>query len=249
MYYEIHGSGDPLVLIHGGGSTINTSFGKVLPLFAKSFKVIAVELQAHGRTPDRDTPLSFQQDADDVAALMHELKITKASFFGFSNGGSTTLQIGIRHPGIVDKLIVASAIYKRNGMPAWFWDFMKTADISNMPQELKDDYLLLTMDPRGLQIMHDRDVQRMVTFKDWDEEYIKKITAPTLVISSDADVVRVEHAVEIFRLLPNGKLAIFPGVHGEFMGEITTLRTNSRVYELAVIIIEEFLHPPATSSN
>lgn len=108
MYYEIHGTGKPLVLIHGGGSTIYTSFGRVIKEFAKSHRVIAVEMQAHGHTADIDRPLRFEQDADDIAALLQELKINKASIFGFSNGASTTLQFAIRHPEMTDKIIVAS---------------------------------------------------------------------------------------------------------------------------------------------
>src|SRR5713226_6395711 len=100
MYYEIYGAGAmPLVLIHGGGSTIETTFGNILPLLSDYGKVIAVELQAHGRTNDRDAPESFEQDADDVAALLHYLKVDKANFLGFSNGGTTTMQIAISHPG------------------------------------------------------------------------------------------------------------------------------------------------------
>src|SRR6186997_3462838 len=97
MYYEIHGTGTPLVLIHGGGSTIQTTFGRVLHSFAKTHKVIAVEMQAHGHTADIDRPLSFEQDADDVAELLKQLNIDKADIFGFSNGASTTLEIAIRH--------------------------------------------------------------------------------------------------------------------------------------------------------
>src|SRR3982751_4239069 len=92
MYYEIHGEGKPLVLIHGGGSTIRSNWGNIMPLFAKQYKVIAVELQAHGHTGDRDAPETFAQDADDVAALLNQLNISKASILGFSNGGSTTMQ-------------------------------------------------------------------------------------------------------------------------------------------------------------
>ncbi|MBK7441669.1 MAG: alpha/beta hydrolase [Bacteroidetes bacterium] len=97
MYYEIHGSGFPLVLIHGGGSTLESTFGNVIHQFAKTHKVIAVELQAHGRTADIDRPLSFTQDADDVAGLLKQLHIEKADIFGFSNGASTTLQFAIRN--------------------------------------------------------------------------------------------------------------------------------------------------------
>ena len=94
MYYEIHGTGTPLVLIHGGGSTLHTTFGRVLHNFAKNHKVIAVEMQAHGHTADIDRPLSFQQDADDIAELLRQLSIDKADIFGFSNGANTTLVNG-----------------------------------------------------------------------------------------------------------------------------------------------------------
>jgi pimeloyl-ACP methyl ester carboxylesterase len=107
MYYEIHGEGVlPLVLIHGGGSTIESTFSNLISLLASRNKIIAVELQAHGHTSDRDGPESFEQDADDVAGLLNALKIDKANILGFSNGGTTTLQIAIRHPGIVHKIIV-----------------------------------------------------------------------------------------------------------------------------------------------
>ena len=122
MYYEIYGEGKPLVLIHGGGSTIQTSFGRVIPMLARHRKIIAVELQAHGRTSDREKDESFEQDADDVATLLKNFNISKADFFGFSNGGTTTMQITIRHPEIVNKIILGSALCKRNGVPAQFWD-------------------------------------------------------------------------------------------------------------------------------
>src|SRR5664279_2176113 len=93
MYYEIYGQGKPLVLIHGGGSTIQTSFGRIIPELAKRRQIIGVELQAHGHTNDRNTDLAFEQDADDVATLLGNLKISKADFLGFSNGGQTTIEL------------------------------------------------------------------------------------------------------------------------------------------------------------
>lgn len=99
-----------------------------------------MELQAHGRTSDRNQDLSFEQDADDVAKLLANLKIDKADFFGFSNGGTTTLQIALRHPEIVDKIFIGSALAKRNGVPDGFWDFMQQAKLENMPEELKTAY-------------------------------------------------------------------------------------------------------------
>lgn len=108
MYYEIHGKGKPLVLIHGGGSTIETSFGNILPLLAQHYKIIAVELQAHGRTSDRDTSETFEQDADDVAALLKHLNIAEAFVLGFSNGASTAMQVAIRYPELAKKIIVVA---------------------------------------------------------------------------------------------------------------------------------------------
>src|SRR5690554_4018472 len=151
MYYEIYGQGRPLVLIHGGGSTIQSNFEKVIPLFAKTRKVIAVELQAHGRTSDRNADLSFEQDADDVAALLKNLDINKADFFGFSNGATTTLQIAIRHPEIVDKIVLGSPLARRDGVPGWFWEFMQQAKLENMPEALKTAYLRVAPDSSGLQ--------------------------------------------------------------------------------------------------
>src|SRR5512133_1946800 len=116
MYFEIYREGKPLVLIHGGGSTIETTFGRVIPLLAKNRKLIAVELQAHGRTGDRDNELSFEQDADDIVTLLKNLNILKADFFGFSNGGTTAIQIAIRYPELVHKIVAASALCKRNGV-------------------------------------------------------------------------------------------------------------------------------------
>jgi len=114
MYYEIYGQGEPLVLIHGGGSTIQTTFGRVIPMLAKHRRPIAIELQAHGRTSDREKGLSFEQNAEDIATLLKNLNIDKADFFGFSNGGTTAVQIAIRHPKIVNKIILGSALCKRN---------------------------------------------------------------------------------------------------------------------------------------
>jgi pimeloyl-ACP methyl ester carboxylesterase len=241
MYYELHGAGQPLVLLHGGGSTINTSFDRILPMLAKSHRVIAVELQAHGRTSDRGVPSSFQQDADDVAELLRQLDVAKADVLGFSNGGSTALQVAIRHPARVRRVIAISAIYRRDGMTPEFWRFMKQGGFADMPQGLKDAFLRVTPDTAKLHLMHDRDRQRMLAFRDWPSSQMRSIAAPVLVVTSDQDVVRPEHAVEMMRLLPHGRLAIFPGRHGEFFGEAEYPRTDSRVPELFVALVDEFL--------
>jgi pimeloyl-ACP methyl ester carboxylesterase len=241
MYYEIHGQGKPLVLLHGGGSTIESTYGRILPQLAKTHQVIAVELQAHGHTADIDRPLSFEQDADDVAALLNQLHIAKADIMGFSNGGTTALQIGIRHPELVNKLVVVAATYKRSGMQPGFFDGFAHVSIESMPQPLKEAYLKANPDPKGLQRMFDRDVARMANFKDISDDMIKSIQAPALVINGDADVVRPEHAMELAHTLPHGRLAILPGIHGECIGEICSPDKNSPQPALVTAMIEAFL--------
>ena len=242
MYYEIYGQGKPIVLIHGGGSTIQTTFEKIIPLLATNRQVIAMDLQAHGRTNDRNTDSTFEQDADDVVTLLKNLNIDKTDFLGFSNGGTTTLQIAIRHPEIIDKMILASALAKRNGVRDWFWGFMSQAKLENMPEQLKEEYLKVAADPTGLQVMHDRDAKRMVNFKDISDEQIKAITSTTLIINGDKDVVLSEHALELHRQIANSDLAIIPGGHGEYIGEITTVTSNFKETDLVVPMIEKFLN-------
>ncbi|MEZ4945887.1 MAG: alpha/beta hydrolase [Cyclobacteriaceae bacterium] len=242
MYYETYGQGKPLVLIHGGGSTIQSNFGNVIPLLSKNRKVIAMELQAHGRTVDRDDDLSFEQDADDIASLLKNLNIDKADFFGFSNGGTTAMQIAIRHPEMVDKIILGSALAKRSGVPEWFWEFMEQATLDKMPEQLKTAYKQVAPDASGLQTMHDRDAKRMINFKDISDDQIKSIQAPTLIIIGDKDIITPEHAIELSRQIPNARLAIIPGGHGEYIGEITTLSDAFITAELAVLpLIKSFL--------
>lgn len=241
MYYEIHGTGTPLVLIHGGGSTIQTTFGRVLSMFAKNHKVIAVEMQAHGHTADIDRPLSFEQDADDIAALLKYLNIDKADIFGFSNGASTTFQFAIRHPEMTNKIVAGSTFYNRSGAPSWFFDMMSKITFEEMPQLLKDAFLKINSDTNALQRMFERDVARMKSFPDISEEQMKSIKAPALIIIGDKDIVSPEHAAEIHRLISNSRLAIFPGGHGEYIGEITTPQ-NSVLISSTVSMISKFLN-------
>jgi pimeloyl-ACP methyl ester carboxylesterase len=241
MYYEIHGNGTPLVLLHGGGSTIRSTFGRILLDLAGRHRVIAVELQAHGHTLDIDRPLSFEQDADDVAKLLKQLQIDRTDIVGFSNGGTTALQMAIRHPELVNKMVLIAALYKRDGMMPGFFDGFRNASSADMPQPLKDAYLEANPDPAGLQRMFDRDVARMVAFKDIPDTYIHGIQAPTLIINGDSDVVLPEHALSLSRSLPHARLVILPGKHGECIGEICSTDTESKIPAMVTAMIETFL--------
>ena len=243
MYYEVHGRKDgvPLVLLHGGGSTIEVTFSKVLPVFAESRKVIAVEEQGHGRTTDREGPVTFEQSADDVAALLRHLKIEKADLMGFSNGASGALQVAIRHPQLVRKLVFASAMTKKEGAHPQLWEFMKKADISNMPQPLKDAFLKVTPDEKKLKTMHDKDAARMQNFKDVPDDLVRSVQAKTLIVLGDQDIVKLEHAVELTRLISGSRLMILPGGHGDYLGEAVMTPKETRTPKLTAELIGEFL--------
>jgi pimeloyl-ACP methyl ester carboxylesterase len=242
MYYEVHGEGGmPLVLLHGGGSTIATNFARILPTLQQTRQVIAVEFQAHGHTRDVDRAFTFEQDADDVAAVLAHLRVDKADVLGFSNGGTTALQVAIRHPEMVDHLVIASANYRKDGMHPWFWVFMRNGSFADMPQVYKDEYLKINPSEKDLYMMYERDSKRMLTFRDIADEEIHNIVAPTLVVAGDQDVVRPEHAVELSRLVQHGRLCILPGNHGSYMGEIMSPFVDHTVPERFVGIVEEFL--------
>jgi len=238
LYYELHGAAGsrslPLLLLHGGGDTITTSFGEILPELARKRRVIAFEQQGYGHTADiPGRPFSFEQSADDAAALLAFLNLPQADLFGFSNGGTIALQVAIRHPRLVRRLVVASGFFNHEGAEPAFWNGFPTATLDAMPAELRDAYLEVAPDPAGLRIMFDKAVQRMRDFEDIPADMIRSITAPTLVVCGDSDVMGPEHAVQEFRLLPRAQLAVLPGTDH--------MKVTARIAYL-VPMIEEFLN-------
>ncbi len=223
IYYEIHGTGKPLVLLHGALSGIDNSFGKLLPSLAKTHQVIAVEQQAHGHTADIDRPLSYEQMADDTAALLRHLNVEKADIFGWSMGAGIALQIAIRHSELVRKLVLASVTYNDGGLYAELraaLDASKPEDLAGSQWEKA--YVRIAPHPENWIKLVAKSQQLDREIQDWPSEAIRAIKAPTLLIIGDSDIVRPEHAVELFRLLgggvagdlaglPNSQLAVLPG--------------------------------------
>jgi pimeloyl-ACP methyl ester carboxylesterase len=223
MYYEIHGTGQPLVLLHGAFSAIGTSFGELLPQLAKTRQVIAFEMQAHGRTADIDRPLSVGQMADDTAAALRQFGIEEADFFGYSMGAGVALQVAVRHPDVVRKLVLASVTYNSSGLHPGLMDGlenMRPEDMVGSPWH--EEYTRIAPNPQGFATLFAKKTQMDREIQDLPAEAIEAIKAPTLLIIGDSDIVRPEHAVEMFRLLgggvmgdlaglPNSQLAILPG--------------------------------------
>ena len=221
MYYEEYGKGSPVVLTHGAASTVQTSFGRLIPELSKTHRIIGVELQAHGHSDNRDgRPISFEQDAADVVELLRQLHIEKADFFGFSNGATTALEIAMHHPHLVDKLIFASSMYKRSGCAPAFWQSFGNAHMEEMPAVYKNVFLAINPDQASFKTMFDQCVQRMQKFTDIPDSSVEAIQAKTLIILGDHDVPLVEGALAMSRLMPHASLAVFPGGHGGYMGEI-----------------------------
>jgi len=224
MYYEIHGEGEPLVLLHGAFSAIGTSFGKILPGLAEHRQVIAFELQGHGRTADIDRPLTVEGMADDVAAALPELGIEQADILGYSNGGSVALHFATRHPQMVRKLVLMSIGYSLSGIHPGLMEGMgemKPEMMHGSPWH--DEYMRIAPRTEDFNRLFEKKTEMDRQIKDFSEEAIRGIKAPTLLMIGDSDLIRPEHAVEFFRLLgggvfgdmppglPNSQLAILPG--------------------------------------
>jgi pimeloyl-ACP methyl ester carboxylesterase len=243
LYYEVHGPEGkvPVVLLHGGGSTIETSFGRLLPLLASDRRVIAVEEQGHGRSSDRDGPVTFEGSAEDVAGLLEYLGIARADCFGFSNGGSVALQLAIRHPERVRKLVLASVLTKRDGARPEFWEFIGQADFSVMPQALKEGFLRVNPDAAQLRRMHDKDLARMRAFVDVPDASLRALRMPTLIMQGDRDIARVEHVAALARLIPDARLLVLPAGHGDYLGEAASSPEGSSYPALTAALIGQFL--------
>jgi len=222
MYYEIHGTGRPLVLLHGAYMTIDM-FGELLPTLAETRRVIAVELQGHGHTADVDRPLSYEQMADDVAALLRHLEIEEADTFGYSTGGGVALQVAIRHPEVVRKLVVASASYTSEGMHPELLEMIPSIVPEAFAGSPVDEaYLRTAPNPEDFPNLVAKLKRLDMEPFAWPPEHLRAIEAPTLIVVGDSDAIRLEHTVEMFRLLgggvmgdlaglPRSRLAVLPG--------------------------------------
>ena len=223
MYYEVHGSGRPLILLHGGISNIVSDFGKVLPALAQNRQVIAIEQQAHGRTAYIDRPLSTEHMAEDTATLLAQLNIENADFFGYSMGAAIALQIAIQRPHLVRKLVLAAVAYNREGFHPGILDgieALKPEDMDGSP--FQEEYARIAPHPENWPGTIKRVQEWARDFQGSPAEAVQSVKAPTLVIIGDSDVIRPEHAVEVFRLmgggvagdvvgLPDSQLAVLPG--------------------------------------
>src|SRR6266566_1559205 len=208
LYYEIHGAGEPLILLHGGVGAIQM-FGEVLPSLAQNRQVAAVDLQAHGRTADIDRPLSFELMAGDIAALIKHLGIEEADVMGYSLVGGVALRTAIQHPEVVRKLVLVSTPFKRDG---WYPEIL--AGMGQMGPQVAEpmkqtpmyqQYASIAPKPEDWPVLLTKLGELLRQDYDWSKEVVA-IKASTLIVVGDADSVRASHAVAFFELFGGGKV-------------------------------------------
>jgi pimeloyl-ACP methyl ester carboxylesterase len=224
LYYEIHGTGKPLIMLHGGFGTFEM-FTALSPALALDHQVIGVDLYGHGRTALTDRPIRFEQMADDIAGLIHHLGLEKADLLGYSLGGAVALQTAIRHPERVNQLVVISTPFKRTG---WHPE-LQTGMTSITPESfigtpIHDTYMSVAPKPEDFPRFVAKMTEALGQDYDWTE-LVSALRTPTLIIAGDSDGLPPSHAVEFFNLLGGGlkdagwngenlipsQLAILPG--------------------------------------
>jgi pimeloyl-ACP methyl ester carboxylesterase len=228
LYYQQQGEGPPLVLLHGGLVTVELSFGVVIPVMAKHHRVIAVELQGHGRTADIDRPMTFGHFAADVIGLLDHLGIAQADVFGFSLGGLTTYELLVQYPGRIRRAVVASADYRNDRGGEVYPERLPTeADFASM----REAYVAVAPDPAHFEAFAEKTAAMVQGFDGWTDDHMRGIEAPVLVLIGDTDFILVPDAAHAAELLSYGQLAVLPG----------TTHMDMTRSELVPAVVEAFL--------
>jgi pimeloyl-ACP methyl ester carboxylesterase len=238
MYYELHGSGTPLVLLHGGMLTIELNFAGVIPELSRRHLVIGVEMQGHGRTADIDREITPAALASDVMALLDHLDIDRAHVLGHSMGAAVALELAVSHPDRVRSIVPISASVRPDGMHEDLTDPARQATSTRMPTaqdfaDFRDAYQRLSPHPEHFDEFLATLSRSNADLQGWSDEQLAGITAPTLVIQGDHDFVTIEHAALMQQLIPGSQLAVLPG---------TTHMQVTRRRELLLPILAEFLN-------
>jgi pimeloyl-ACP methyl ester carboxylesterase len=238
LHVETYGEGRPLVLLHGGGSTAQTTWGALIPHLARAHRVIAPEQRGHGHTPDPDEPWRFEQMADDTAAVLDGLGVEHADVIGFSMGGRLALELTVRHPARVRRLVVCSGFFAFGGLMRELREGFAHASPDNMPPMLREAYLAANPAPDLARFVA-KSVALMTGGRDVSAQELEAIASPVLVMQGDQDVITVEHAAAFARAVPHGQLAVLPGcTHGAYLG---VAESGGAGFDLALAMIERFL--------
>jgi pimeloyl-ACP methyl ester carboxylesterase len=253
LYYEIHGDGEPLVLLPGSFYTVE-AMGALVPKLATTRRVIGVEMQGHGHTADIERELRFESMADDIAALIRHLGLERADLFGYSLGGGVALQTAIQHPDVVRKLVVASTVFRRDGWYPESLAGMAAISVDTFAgTPIYEGYLKTSPRPDAWPAFVAKMHHLLTQDYDWADS-VAALRLPVLILLGDADGVRLPHAVEFFGLLGGGKgdgdltgmpasaLAMLPAT--THVGWAPPYHGMMSRTELVLPIINEFLDAP-----
>jgi pimeloyl-ACP methyl ester carboxylesterase len=216
LYYEVHGEGPPLVLLHGGLCTIELNFAAMIPRLAEHHQVIGVELQGHGHTPDAERDPSLEHHADDIAALLSHLGIERADIYGFSLGGLVGLTLALRHPDRVGKLVVAAIDHRPDQTDPEDPPPVEDPDDPRMPtpedfRQMREAYDRVAPDPEHFEVFAERNNVMVHALRGWSNAELASVRCPTLVLVGDNDFTPVRHALEMSELIRDAQLAVLPG--------------------------------------
>lgn len=225
VYYEDHGAGAPLVLLHGGALTLDLSFGPLMPLLAPHRRLIPIELQGHGRTADPEgREITLARMADDVIGVLDDLGLARADVLGFSWGGLVALETALRHPDRVDRLVLGAVHTRKDGYHAEIHDPSTYATSTRMPTEAEFAAMIAEYERYGINTFDQvvAELDPIVTAEqNWSLEQLAGITAPTLLMIGDHDFVRVDHAVAMADAIPDAGLAVLPRTkHTELVSRV-----------------------------
>ncbi len=213
VHYSEQGSGDPLVLLHGGLLTIDLTFGPVQAELAKGRRVIGVELQGHGHTADVDREFTLADLASDVVGVLDHLGIERADVFGFSLGGLVTMELLTGHPQRVRRAVVASAHYREGGYRPEIQDPAQNSPLLPTAEDfaaMVSAHAAVSPTPDRFEESARKTQQALFPLPGWSDEQLGAISAPTLVMIGDSDFVRPQHAVDMQELIPGAQLAVLP---------------------------------------
>jgi pimeloyl-ACP methyl ester carboxylesterase len=211
MYYEVHGKGEPLLLLHGGTVFIE-SFCRQIPALAREFMVIAPDSRGHGRSGDTDAPLCYRAMADDMVQLLEKLNIPRAHIVGWSDGGIIGIDLALRRPEMVDKLVLIGANFDVSGLTAESIEQMKKmTPYSSELAEVRDFYNRIAPDPTHWPVLINKIKGMWLSQPHYSRKELQKIKSPTLIIAGENDVIRTSHTLEMAGLIKRSRHLIVPG--------------------------------------
>ncbi|MFW9785367.1 MAG: alpha/beta fold hydrolase [Candidatus Heimdallarchaeota archaeon] len=214
MYYAMFGTGEPVFLLHGGMVDYTSWFFQIKEL-AKHFQIIAPDTRAHGRTTDSDKPLSYHLFASDISQMMEKLEIKKASFVGWSDGGCTSLVLGLQHPELVNKLVLIGTPYNISNFYPDIFESFNNVDPNNLPKDykfIKKAYEKVALDPDNWPILIEKELNMAKREPNFTLDQLKSIKSPSLIIDGEGErLYPLKVIQEMADAIPNAQLEIIPG--------------------------------------